>query len=217
MATSGTFAFAPEVVDVLDEAFERCGVDPALIGERHLRSSRMSLNLLLIEWANRRVTLYAIDEQTQTLTDGDLDYTAASGTIAILEGVIRRSGSDTPVARIGRAQYHAIPNKTQEGLPTNVYYDRSSGIYRLWQGPENSTDVFRYYRLRRHQDVGTNLSQNADANYLWTDALCAGLAARLALKFAPARLDALERQSEKAFILANGEDRERADVEMEPT
>lgn len=163
----------------------------------------------------------AVKEYTGS-ADGDATCTAGTpsdvsdGTIAILEGIIRRSGVDTPVHKISREQYHLIPNKTQEGLPSQVYLDRRTGTYRLWNVPENSTDVFRYYRLRRIQDV-TTAQETPDVPYRWYEALTSGLAAKLAEKFAPDREVGLIAKAEARLNEANTEDRERTETSITVT
>jgi hypothetical protein len=213
MSSSGTYAYAPDIGDFVDEAFERCLVDPASLTVRHARSARVSLNLLFADWANEGVLLFAVDQQTQTLTQSDLDYSAASGTLALLECSVRRSAIDTPVDRISREQYERIPDKVAEGLPSQVYFDRKTGTYYLWNAPENSTDVFRYYRLRQLQDV-TSGQETPDVPYRWYEALAAGLAAKLAGKFAPQLEDKRTAQAGVALARARREDRERADTTM---
>lgn len=155
--------------------------------------------------------LFQVDEQTQTLTVSDLDYTPASGTIAILEGVIRRDGIDTPVHRITREQYHLIPDKDSEGLPTQVWYNRANNTYYLFQAPENSTDVFRYMRLRRIQDAGTG-QQTPDLPVWWWEALASGLTAFLAEKFKPEVFAAKLALADMRLDAAVFEDRERGDT-----
>lgn len=208
MATSGTYALSPEIAEYLDEAWERCGIDPATIGTRHLRSARRSLDFLFSEWANRGIHLWAVDQQTQGVTASDATYATASGTLAILEMVVRRSSVDTEVSPMARDEYALIPDKTTEGLPSRYWLDRATGIYTLWQVPENSTDTILYWRMRRLQDVGAS-SNTADVPYQWYEALAAGLAAKLAEKYAPERENALLAKAEKAFQLADGDDRER--------
>jgi hypothetical protein len=212
MASSGTYAYAPDNADLIEEAFERCQVDPATLVARHFRSAITSINLLFADWANEGVRLFQVDEQTQTLTESDADYNVASGTLYLLHGVVRSSGIDTPVRAISREQYHMIPDKTLEGLPTQVYHDRATGAYYLFHVPENSTDVFRYYRVRRIQDAGTG-QQTPDLPYHWFEAFAAGMAAKLAEKFAPPELeDRLIKKAALSFYRARTEDRERADV-----
>lgn len=216
MTTSGTYAFEPTVAEFVDEAFERCGIDPAGLTVRHLRSARRSLNIMFAAWNTRGVKLWTVDEQTQTLTASDPSYNAVSATVAILEMFVRRDGVDTPVWPMSRSEYAAIPNKSDEGLPTRFYFDRAQATptITLWSVPENSTDVIHYFRMRRLQDVGAP-SKTLDIPTHWSDALASGLAARLALKFAPDRLRTLEGAAEAAFLLAKEEDRERGDTQME--
>lgn len=211
MTSSATFTDALDNADFIDEAFERCLIDPATLVSRHYISAKRSLLLLFADWATDGVRLFQIDEQTQTLTQSDADYTVASGTLYIIEGRIRRSSTDTAVARINRDQYMAIPTKTSEGLPTQVWLDRATGLYTLWQVPENSTDVFRYSRLRRMQDAGDAFN-TPDLSFWWWEALAAGLAWKLAEKFAPQLFEQKAQLHAGALARAKSGDREPADA-----
>lgn len=168
----------------------------------------------MADWSARRLTLFDVDEQTQTLTDGDPDFTAATGTILILEAVVRRSSRDTPVYPISREMYQRIPSKTQEGLPTSLWHNIATNLVTLWTTPENSTDVLRYQRLRRKQDVVV-MGETPDAPYVYHDALCAGMAWKLSEKFAPHLYDKLELRHEKALARAVAADREFVDVQFD--
>lgn len=212
--TVTAFTFNPTVASFVDEAFERCGIDPAKLQVRHLRSARRSLGLLFAEWDSKEVKLWAVDEQTQALALGDPSYVAADGTIAILEMMVRRSGIDTPVMPMSRSDYAAIPTKTSRGLPTRYYLERLAiPQYTLWQVPENSTDVLHYWRVRRMSDVG-DPANTLDVTNRWFEPLVAGLASRLAVKFAPDRLQMLQGQAISAFNNANLGERERADLRI---
>ena len=203
MTTSSTYTLDPSIADFTDEAFERCGVDPATLTMRHLRSARRSSNLLLSDWANRGCKLWAIEQETVDCVDGTAAYNMDAGTIAILEMVVRRSSVDTPVYPMSRVEYLAIPNKTQEGLPSKFYFNRqkTTQTITLWTVPENSTDDLIFYRLRRMQDV-TAASETADLPYEWFEAFASGLAAKLAVKFAPDRLAHLVAMAADSFFAA---------------
>lgn len=194
ITSSQTYAYVPTISEITDEAFERCGKDPSQLTNRHLVSARRSLNLMFGDWGNRGVHLFGVDEQTQTLTAGTCGYSVATGTLFMLDAVIRRNGVDTPVEKIAREQFHLIPDKTARGMPTQLYHDRATGRYFLWQAPENSTDVLRYYRMRRIQDVNS-AAETPDVMYLWLEACAACLAAKLAVKFAPDRLAMLKEEA----------------------
>lgn len=214
MASSGTYVFALGYDDTFDEAFERCGVDPATLTPRHMASAVRSANLLMAEWSAQKVTLFDIDEQTQALTAGLVGYAATLGTIMVMEANIRRSGVDTPVFPISRDMYFRIPKKDQRGLPSNLWYDIATNTINLWTVPENATDVLYYKRLRRKQDVVT-MAENPDVPYVYYEALCAGMAEKLSLKFAPERFDKLKGLAGEAFAKAQMADRERVDVSFD--
>ena len=215
MATSGTFAYEPSVAEWCDEAFERCGLDPAELTVRHLRSARRSLNLMFSDWPNRGVKLWAVDQVTLDLIDGTAGYNTASGTICILDAVLRRSGVDVPMFPMSRSEYAAIPDKTTEGMPNRFYLDRAitTPTLKLWPVPENSTDDMLYWRVRRLEDVG-NPSNTLDVASRWFEPVASGLAAKLAVKFAPARLDKLMALAENSFAMAHREEREKGDTQF---
>ena len=218
MTVSGTYTYDPAVVELVEDGFDRVGINGDSINAQHLRTARRKLNLMFSSWANKGVRLWAVDRQTQALTQGTVTYTCATGTVSVLDMVLIQSGTETLIGPIDRFQYFAIPDKTQQGQPGMYWVERLiTPQFRLWPAPENSTDSVAYYRLRRIQDVLTS-AETFDAPYRWFDAIAAGLAARLAPMYAPDRIDTLERQANEAFGIAASEDVEhvntRFDIDM---
>jgi hypothetical protein len=217
MTTSGTYTYNPESLDLIDEAFERAGVDGHLITGTHVSSALRSFNLLFSEWESRGLHQFRIDQQTHTVATDDVSFALPAGTIDIVNAVLRRDGIDTPMQRIGRDQYLAIPDKTQTGRPTSFFVDKSlTPTCYFWLAAENSTDIIVYDRVVMFQDITT-----AQAGYtsgvppIYMEALAAGLAARVAQKFNPSRYQELKAEARETFKLAFGEDRERAPTEFE--
>lgn len=214
MTTSGTYAFEPLVADFVDESFERCGIDPAELTMRHLRSARRSLNLMFSEWPNKGVKLWTVDQVTLDMVDGTATYNSATGTICLLDAVLRRSSVDTPMFPMSRSEYAVIPSKTTEGLPSRFYVARTATpTITVWPVPENSTDDMLYWRVRRLQDVG-DPSGTLDVTSRWFEPVASGLAAKLAIKFAPDRMKALAILAEVSFAAAHSEERERSDTQF---
>lgn len=209
MATSGTYDWAPEIGEVCEEAFERCGIDPSTLSARHMKSARLSMNYLFAHWATRGIHLWAVDRQKIDCVAGTASYSLPAGTQAVLDATLLRDGLEVPVAPIARDEYVNLPDKTQRGMPSSYYLDRqaSPSVF-LWPTPENSTDDFIFYRLRRLQDAGRS-THTPDVPYYWQEALVSGLAAKLAEKYAPEREQGLLMKSESAFNLAYQEDRQR--------
>jgi hypothetical protein len=212
---SATFAFAPKIAEFVDEAFERCGVDPARLTMRHVISARMSFNLEMQEWSSKGLNLWAVDAQVIDLTAGAATYDSlAEATIMIFDAVIRRGNADMICRPMSRSEYASIANKTQPGIPSQFYFAQlPTPTVTLWPVPINSSDQFIYQRVRRLMDVN-RLSDTLDATNRWFEPAAAGLAKRLALKFAPSRFPLLKSLADEAFAIAHRDERERGDTQF---
>jgi hypothetical protein len=89
MPTSGTSIFNLDLNNLIEEAFERCGSE--LRSGYDLRTARRTLNLLTIEWANRGINLWTIEQGTIPLVTGQAIYPVPSDTIQLLDTVIRQN------------------------------------------------------------------------------------------------------------------------------
>ena len=217
MTTSGTTAFDMDFTEIAEEAWERAGRE--MRSGYDLRTARRSMNLMTIEWQNRGINLWTIEEGTVTLTKGSSQYTLPADTIDLLEQVIRTNSgntstqSDLTLNRIGVSTFASIPNKLTEGRPIQVWIDRQrdAPVLNLWPVPDkNDTYVIRYWRIRRIQDAGSGI-QTADMNFRFLPCLVAGLAYNIALKEPELmeRVPMLKTVYEEAFALAAAEDREK--------
>ena len=214
MAVSNSRDFNLDVIEAIEEAYERCGGE-AKTGYS-LKSARRSLNIMLAEWANRGINLFTIEQVTTTLTAGTANYTLGIDTIDILEMVIRRSGTDTSVDRISRSAYLNLPNKTSTGKPSQFFVDRQvNPVLYLWQTPENSTDQIIYYRLVRIDDAD-DYTSDFDILFRLYPCLVAGLAYYLSIKVAPDRATLLKSMYDEEFARAASEDRDRSSLQLVP-
>ena len=120
MALSGTTDFEPNVAEFVEEAFERCGLE--LRTGYDLKTARRSINLMLAEWANRGLNQWTIEQATQTVTEGQNDYTLNSNVIDILDCSIRRNTDgtdlDLQMSRVSRSEYLNIPTKSTKSRPS---------------------------------------------------------------------------------------------------
>jgi hypothetical protein len=111
---------------------------------------------------------------------------------------------------MARDEYLMIPDKTEEGYLNRYYFDRqrTTPTLTFWNVPENSTDTVIYTRIRALQDVGV-ASNTLDIPPRWQEAVASGLAAKLAVKYAPERIGPLAGEARAQFAAAKQEDRER--------
>ncbi len=154
MTTSGSRDFNLDVAEVIEEAYERCGLEVRTGYDA--KTARRSMNLMFADWANRGLNLWTVKEANFTVTQGTSSYSLAADVVDVLEVVIRRSSTDFEVQRISRSDYATVPNKTTQGRPSQYYLDRQiTPVMYLWSTPENSTDQVRYYYVRRIEDADT--------------------------------------------------------------
>lgn len=221
MATSGTATFNLDLVELVEEAFERAGGE--VRSGYDLRTARRSLNLLLADWANRGLNLWTFEEGSVSLVAGTATYALPADTVDIIEHVLRTgsgaSQSDMTMTRTSVSTYAAIPNKLATGRPLQLLVTRTATpTVTVWPVPDGGGPyTLRYWRLRRLQDAGTGV-QTQDVPFRFLPALVAGLSYHVALKVPGGidRLPVLEAQYREAFQTAMDEDRERASVRLVP-
>ena len=221
MATSGTATFNLEIAEVIEEAFERCGLQTKTGYD--IETARRSLNLLSLEWANRGLNFWCVAEGTASTTASTSTITLPSDSIDLIEYWIRdgtgTSQNDLPLSRFSVSQYSTIPNKKTEGRPVNIYIDkqRDAPVAYLWPTPDK-VYTFAYQRIRRIEDTGSVGSTNPDVPARFLPALVSGLAFQLSQKYPESfvRSSELKQEYEYQWDLAQSEDRDRASVHFVP-
>jgi hypothetical protein len=241
MTTSGTTAFNLNLNELVEEAFERCGAE--LRTGYDLRTARRSLNLLAIEWANRGINLWTIEQGSIPMVQGQITYALPIDTIDLLDHVVRtqtgQGQTDINISRISIDTYSTIPNKNAQGRPIQVWINRQSGAtypaggrpegtnpstgvdhpsINVWPAPEQSNYyTFVYWRLRRIQDAGNGVTTQ-DIPFRFLPCMVAGLAFHLSKKI-PGALDRsqmLKMEYEELWQQAADEDREKASLRIAP-
>jgi hypothetical protein len=131
MTTTGISSFNLDINDIIEEAFERCGKE--LRTGYDFRTARRSLNLLSIEWANRGLNLWTIDQGQIQLNTGQITYPYPTDTVDLLDQVIRTNNGqnmtqiDINISRISESTYSTLPNKSAQGRPIQVWINRQTG------------------------------------------------------------------------------------------
>jgi hypothetical protein len=228
MAVSGTTDFNLDFTEIAEEAWERAGRE--MRSGYDLRTARRSMNLMTIEWQNRGINMWTIEEGAINLVQGTSEYDLPADTIDLLEHVIRTGAgtvstqADLSITRISVSTYATIPNKLQQARPLQVWIQRLRDAPKInvWPVPDQGTVdnpyyVFKYWRLRRIDDAGSGV-QTADVNFRFLPCLVAGLAYHIAIKvpeLAP-RIEMLKQIYDEQFNLAAGEDREKAAIRFVP-
>jgi hypothetical protein len=131
MTTTATSNFDLDMNDLVEEAFERCGLE--VRSGYDFRTARRSLNLLTIEWANRGINLWTVEQGQIVMNTNQAIYPIPVDTIDLLDTVVRTNNGestnqiDINISRISESTYLTIPNKNANGRPIQVWFNRQSG------------------------------------------------------------------------------------------
>jgi hypothetical protein len=131
MTTTGSTLFNMDFTEIAEEAWERAGRE--MRSGYDLRTARRSMNLMTIEWQNRGINMWTMEQGVINLTPGLATYALPTDTIDLLEHVIRTGSNtastqaDLTISRISVSTYATIPNKLQQARPIQVWIQRLSG------------------------------------------------------------------------------------------
>jgi len=131
MTTTGSTLFNMDFTEIAEEAWERAGRE--MRSGYDLRTARRSMNLMTIEWQNKGINMWTMEQGFINLTPGLATYALPVNTIDLLEHVIRTgqntssTQADLTITRISVSTYATIPNKLQQARPIQVWIQRLSG------------------------------------------------------------------------------------------
>ena len=225
MASSGTTAFNLDLSDIIEEAYELCGIE--LRSGYDYRTARRALDLLFLEWQNKGLNLFSVETGTQTLTEGTSTYSLGSNVLEIIEAFIRTDSGDTSkqfdqnLRRISVSEFSHIANKLTKGKPSLFFLDKGveNPTINLWATPDGSaTYTLVYFFIKRIEDTGKPATNNAGVPTRYLPCMTAGLAYNLALKKeeANARIPILKQRYLELWNEVSDADRERASVRFVP-
>ena len=223
MATSGTTTFDLSIEEIIQEAYERCGMTTT--SGHSLKSARTSLNLLFAEWAKRGIHLWKVSLHENQLVSGQAEYSVSSGVSDVLEAFVSTTGAgsnttdtqDVALTKIDRSAYSALPNKLAVGQPSQYYVARQDTpkIY-LYQAPNLNTYTYlKYYVIKRIEDAGS-YTNDADVVFRFLPCMVAGLAYYLSMKNSPTLVQQNKLIYEDQLKRALDEDGQRASTFITP-
>jgi len=223
MATSGTASFDLSIEEIIQEAYERCGMTTT--SGHSLKSARISLNLLFAEWANRGIHLWKVSLTEVALVSGVAQYAVADTISDVLEAYISSTSlvsdnantQDVSLTKIDRSAYAALPNKLATGQPSQYYVDRqTTPQILLYQAPDlNTYTTLKFYAINRIQDAGIYTNE-ADVVFRFLPCMVSGLAYYLAMKNSPQLVQQNKLIYEDQLKRALDEDGQRASTYITP-
>ena len=225
MSTSGTYTFNPSLGEITLYAYNLCGLRNTSLLQEHMEAARMAANMLLSRFSNQGVNLWAVDLVTVPLVAAQSTYNVDLNTVMILDAYMQiDNGGGAPIDRIimpvSRTEYASYPNKNQQGFTTTFWFDRlisPNPAVPLWPVPDGSSaQSLKYYRVRQIQDAALQNGVQVEIPYLWAEAFAYGLAARLAVIWAPDKVAMLKPLADEAYTIAAEQNIEQAQQYISP-
>jgi hypothetical protein len=225
MATSSTTTFNLDLSDIMEEAYDLCGL--TMRSGYDYNTAKRALNLIFLEWQNKGLNLWKIEQGTQTLTAGTSSYAAESSALEIVDAFLRTDSGDTTkqfdqqLTRISRTQYNHQAKKLSQSKPTQFYVDKGTSSINivLWSTPDSAeTYTLVYDYIKRIEDAGTVASNNADVPARYLPCLTYALAYNIACKSMEAqpRVPMIKARYDELWNEVSDSDRERASVRFVP-
>ena len=223
MATSGTHTFNLDIGDIIEEAYDLCGLE--LRSGYSFRGAKRALNLVFLEWQNKGLNLWTVEQGSVSVTEGTSSYTVDASALDIVDVFIRTDAGDETkqfdqrLNRISRTEYNHQSNKLLQAKPTQFYVDKDSGSIKLvlWSTPDKAyTLVYDY--IQRIEDTGDVASNNVDVPSRYLPCLTYALAYNLAVKSPEAqpRVPMIKQRYDELWKDVSDADRERASVRFVP-
>lgn len=129
------------------------------------------------------------------------------------------NNADIPVEIISRTDYADLSNKLTTGKAVQVFYNPqlTNGILSVWPAPDSATDVIRFWYERPLEDFDA-ATDNPDFPIEWAEALCAGLAYRMAKTYGltATEINGLKEDAILMLDTALGFDKEDVSVTFQP-
>jgi hypothetical protein len=223
MTSSSTYSFSLTNGEAVISAFERLQIRLPSIRQEHMRTARNEMNFLFSDWANRGVNLWKIELIPITLVSGTATYSIPARVVMIVDAYLTLNNgltnqTDRYITPISRTDYASFAAKNTAGPPTVYWFDRLiSPTLTTWPVTDSSGPyVLNYYAWSQMQDAALTSGETPDVPYLWTDALVAGLAHRLARTYAPQLEAQRKADAQEAWTTAATQNIEGVPIRISP-
>ena len=225
MATSGAKTFNLDIGDILEEAYDLCGLE--LRTGYDYRGAKRALNLVFLEWQNKGLNLWTVAQGSDTLISGTNTYSLDASAMDVIDAFIRTNAGDATkqfdqrLNRISRTEYNHQATKLTQSKPTQFFIDKNTGTNNivLWSTPDsNETYTLIYDYVKKIEDVGSVASNNADVPTRYLPCLTYALAHNIACKSPEAqmRVPMIKQRYNELWQDVSDADREKASVRFVP-
>ena len=222
MALSAQYAFNPSLASLTVYAYNLCGIRPTALTQQHMEDARVAANMLNSRWSAMGVNLWQVTLVTVPLIQGQATYSVATNVVSILDAYVSvPTGSaytDRYIGFISRSEYAAISNKSSQGFPSQMWFNRqlTAPTITLYPTPDGNEGPLNYYCMLQLQDATMPNDTNVDIPFYFMDAFGFALALRLALIWAPEKVAMLKGMADEAWTIATNQNVENSAIYISP-
>jgi len=218
--TSATYNFFPSLGECTLNALSRVQIRGPMVFAEHLHQAWMEANLMQVEWSNRGPNLWKVSEEVFDTVSGQATYPIPSTAIMVLNVTVGMGNppneQELTITPMTRQEYTMQPNKAIQARPTSFWYDRAlAPTITFWPTPDQVYHI-HVWSYGQQMDAVQRAAMQLEVPYRWLDAACAGLAARLAVHYAPALEMQRKSQSDSAYQIAATQDTEAGSIYFLP-
>jgi len=196
MATSGIYTFTVTRDEIIKAALRSLGAfgKGASLDTEDQTNGQEALNLILKNWSDKGLPIWAVQRVTIPMLSGVGSYTIGpSGTAPLLykpkrllSAYLRNNtaNTDTDIRIISRQEYDVLGNKSSESTVNQIYYDDQLplGTIFTYGVPSDSSTTLYVSVQRPIQDVTSSID-NFDLPQDWFRPLKWALVEELALEY----------------------------------
>lgn len=155
MASSGSYAWNPAINELIEDAYERCGIEGSDISAQMWQSAIFSFNAVLAEATNMQLNLWEVEPILISLQEGVRDYLLPDGTVDLIDAYRRtftRVLDGTPATSASGTASYAFDGDiatscTQTSANGNISYDYGSGVTQIITMVGFQSNVSGSYKL----------------------------------------------------------------------
>ena len=161
----------------------------------------------------------SIIQGTQILSGSGSSWTVSASQTVAAGAIIGETAQSINrlILPISRTEYASYANKEQQGFPTAYWQDRLlNGNVTLWPVPDGTQTALSYYQVGQIDDAAFTNGMQVSLPVYFYEAFAYALAQRLALIWAPEKVQLIKPLADEAYLIAVEQNVENAPTYITP-
>lgn len=161
----------------------------------------------------------SIIQGTQILSGSGSSWTISASQTVAAGPIIGETAQSINrlILPISRTEYASYANKEQQGFPTAYWQDRLlNGNVTLWPVPDGTQTALSYYQVGQIDDAAFTNGMQVSLPVYFYEAFAYALAQRLALIWAPEKVQLIKPLADEAYLIAVEQNVENAPTYITP-